>query len=160
MDGGDVLDFFEGGGEATDAADVVFHEDHGGLRVLVDDVLDCHVRGDLVFGGSRFHSIQGKQHPVIRFTIRNNREVRRNRTVGSGEKHAFNMGGRGVPSGCRLLYFGIVCGYIRRGLGSVKLFNPASGFTGGKEGRTQMSICPLPDGIGRCRGAAAAWWVG
>lgn len=55
MDRRDVLDFFVRGGEAADAADVVLHEDHGGLRVIVDDILDRHVLRDGLFSGSRFH---------------------------------------------------------------------------------------------------------
>jgi len=56
VDLGDVADFFEACGEAADAADVVFHEDHSSLWIFVDDVLDGHVRGDFLFGGGRFHS--------------------------------------------------------------------------------------------------------
>ncbi len=49
MDGCDVFDFLKGSGKAADAADVVFHEHHRGLRVGVDDLFDGHVFRNFIF---------------------------------------------------------------------------------------------------------------
>lgn len=49
MDCCDVLYFFEGGGKAADAADVIFHEHHRGLWVGINNLFDGHVFRNLLF---------------------------------------------------------------------------------------------------------------
>lgn len=88
MHGRDIFYFFKGGGKATNTPDIVFHEHHRGLRVIVNDFLDGHVFCYLGFThGFTFFVPLGIETLHIRVIIKGSEE---NRTAGIRKKRRFN----------------------------------------------------------------------